>query len=160
MEKNLTIIGAVLIGLAMFGGDTLDKPLGLGIGGGSSVVRVETPSAELRALVSNVSSVLAKDGAGAADRIALGNFYRDAATIIAADPNVARTTGQFRSAYIDAGSTMFTRLNLKKKYDGLASAIEQPIQTVIKLDNRPLTEQDRQGLKKILEAIAWACYGG
>ena len=153
-----TIIVMLVLGwFVLFNPDLSKLSINNLIPSSTTTVTIKEPSADVKEKVQPVKDAVSKFSPD--ERKALVSFYHDGSIILAGDPNVSRTYGQFRTAYIDAGKTMFTRLDLKKHDtdEKFGKIIDGVLMKELGNVNKTLSAEDRTKLVNILDGIAWAC---
>lgn len=98
------------------------------------------PSATMRTAVEKLTTL----SFSRADATAVAKVYGDAAT------SLPSTTEALKQRIIDSGKT----LNLKGKYPGAATTIDEVLKALLGLDVRPTTVSDTSTLR----AVAWAIW--
>ena len=119
---------------------------------------VEPTDPELKESCLAVATIL-KNGKSS-DALRLSSLYSDIGDLIALDGEneVIKTTEEIRQANKLSGSLL--RLDIKGKYDGLATAAEKVIVVSIGQDDLPLDKELRNKSVTAFKALAWACKEG
>ena len=119
---------------------------------------VEPTYPELKESCLAVATIL-KNGKSS-DALRLSSLYSDIGDLIALDGEneVIKTTEEIRQANKLSGSLL--RLDIKGKYEGLATAAEKVIVVSIGQDDLPLDKELRNKSVTAFKALAWACKEG
>ena len=119
---------------------------------------VEPTDPELKESCLAVATIL-KNGKSY-DALRLSSLYSDIGDLIALDGEneVIKTTEEIRQANKLSGSLL--RLDIKGKYEGLATAAEKVIVVSIGQDDLPLDKELRNKSVTAFKALAWACKEG
>ena len=119
---------------------------------------VEPTDPELKESCLAVATIL-KNGKSS-DALRLSSLYSDIGDLIALDGEneVIKTTEEIRQANKLSGSLL--RLDIKGKYEGLATAGEKVIVVSIGQDDLPLDKELRNKSVTAFKALAWACKEG
>lgn len=119
---------------------------------------VEPTDPELKESCLAVATIL-KNGKSS-DALRLSSLYSDIGDLIALDGEneVIKTTEEIRQANKLSGSLL--RLDIKGKYEGLATAAEKVIVVSIGQDDLPLDKELRNKSVTAFKALAWACKEG
>ena len=119
---------------------------------------VEPTDPELKESCLAVATIL-KNGKSS-DALRLSSLYSDIGDLIALDGEneVIKTTEEIRQANKLSGSLL--RLDIKVKYEGLATAAEKVIVVSIGQDDLPLDKELRNKSVTAFKALAWACKEG
>ena len=94
------------------------------------------------------------------DALALASLYKDLSTLISLKTNnmVIVNTETIRQANILAGYML--KLDIKGKYEGLATAAENLVTSTIGKENKSMTDELRAKSVACFEALSWACQEG
>ena len=90
------------------------------------------------------------------DASEIRDFFWQLSQIIRHEPELIKTTEQFREFNMVAGSLNFAGLEMKDKYPELGEAIDKIIMDAIGKEDVPLDDTKRETLYTILHAIAWS----
>jgi hypothetical protein len=90
------------------------------------------------------------------DASEIRDFFWQLSQIIRHEPELIKTTEQFRKFNMVAGSLNFAGLEMKDKYPDLGEAIDKIIMDTIGKEDVPLDDTKRKSLYTILHAIAWS----
>lgn len=115
------------------------------------VVVVDEPSLQYQDMVGGVVAIDIKKE----DANFIAPFFAEVASVIKTDPGFLKSTGQFRDFNTIAGQLHFAGSDLKGKYPSLAKSIDASIIAAIGEKNEPLTDEKRENLISILEAVSW-----
>lgn len=122
------------------------------------------PSPEMQAMVQPVVALRVKN-TEAADKMAV--FFRGAADVVRRDDSVIKTTGQFRTAKMNADLLYAQKTPIVGTL-GSGPVVDAAIIQAISLEDAPLDvvrngvkdSSKRMRLADMLDAIAWAFEGG
>ena len=156
-NKTVLIVVAVfllLIGIFKPNLDTIfpdSKP-------GPTINVVEPTDPELKESCLALATIL-RNGKSS-DALRLSSLYSDIGDLIALDGEneVIKSTEEIRQANKLSGSLL--RLDIKGKYEGLATAAEKVIVVSIGQDDLPLDKELRNKSVTAFKALAWACKEG
>jgi len=163
-NKVALAIGAVLIAVGVFRPDLSNLfPEGNNT---PVVVTPEKSFAEptdpnLLAEADKITAILKTDEENRrVDGMALASLYTDIAKLISLDTDnaVVKTTSEVREVNSVAGTLM--NLQLKGRYEGLASTAKTLVVGVLGDDVATLNEENRENAVAAFEALAWGCYMG
>jgi len=176
MQSKLDWKVFALIGLAWFG-YTHQSELGLNLPGPTPVINVEKPGSvtvngnvvSLSNLVAPITTILRngpKDSSRnrESDCTHLGDFWGAFADILLVDPPNSmdkvylKTNDDVRRYNSEAGALCLGNEGLKGQYDGLAKAVDSTIMTVVPLQAKTLTSDDKSNLFKLFHALKYAAY--
>ena len=115
-------------------------------------VEVPEPSLTNKTLVEGLTSIVTDEK----DRIQLRDFYATLAHVVKTEPNLIKTTGNFREYNSLSGQLNFTGLDMKDKYDSLGGAIDNVLVGAIGKENASFTPEKRKTLVDVLNAISWS----
>jgi hypothetical protein len=90
------------------------------------------------------------------DASEIRDFFWQLSQIIRHEPELIKTTEQFRAFNVVAGGLNFAGLEMKDKYPDLGEAIDKIIMDAIGKEDVPLDGTKREALYTILHAIAWS----
>ena len=90
------------------------------------------------------------------DASEIRDFFWQLSQIIRHEPELIKTTEQFRAFNMVAGGLNFAGLEMKNKYPDLGEAIDKIIMDAIGKEDVPLDDTKRENLYSILHAIAWS----
>jgi hypothetical protein len=90
------------------------------------------------------------------DASCISGFFKELASVLKTDPGFIVTTGQFRDFNIMSGMLNFSSSDIKDTYPNLGNTIDNTIIKVIGNYDVKLTNEKRQELISILEAISWS----
>ena len=90
------------------------------------------------------------------DAAEIRDFFWQLSQIIRHEPELIKTTEQFRKFNMIAGGLNFAGLEMKNKYPDLGEAIDKIIMDAIGKEDVPLDDTKRETLYTILHAIAWS----
>lgn len=125
-------------------------------------IDVEEPTdPNLLAQADKITAILRDGGEDRkTDAMALAHLYKDIATLISLDQEniVVKTTSEVREVNSVAGTLM--NLQLKGKYEGLATTAKALVVSVLGDDVATLNEENRENAVAAFEALAWGCYMG
>jgi hypothetical protein len=163
-NKVVLAVGAALIAVGIFKPDLSNL-----FPGGENTPVVVTPDLDfteptdpsLLAKADEVTAVLKAGGDNRkADGMALARLYKDIATLISLDQEnaVVKTTSEIREVNSVAGTLM--NLQLKGRYENLASTAKELVVSVLGDDVATLNEENREKAVAAFEALAWGCYMG
>lgn len=163
-EKILLAIGGLLIAYAVF------QP-SLNVWSPTIVptptpvvnIEVEAPSdADIKKLAEAVRDAFLNSESDTRqhDALVLANLYKDIATLISLKTNnmVVVNTETIRQANILAGYML--KLDIKGKYEGLATAAENLLISTIGKENKSMTDELRAKSVTCFEALSWGCLEG
>ena len=146
-----TILAAVLCAVALFG-----EPVFEWVKNNVDIVNVvpdatvDEPSLENKELVDDIVKIdFSKE-----DADLVSCFFLELADVVGDDDKVIKTTGQFANFNVMAGILHFDT-EFSGKYEGFGAAVEYAVQNAIGLENQSLTDDKRQDLVDVLEAVAW-----
>ena len=152
----LLICGALLIGLGLFKPDILSvTPKNV-----NNIV-VEQPSTpETKEACNKVIETLLSGPSPKQDGLDLASLYSDISRLIALDGKneVIKSTADLSQVNKIAGSLL--QLDLKNKYDNLASECQSVIVSVIGDENVPMDKELREKAVTAFKNLAWACKRG
>jgi len=153
---NFRIIAAVaLLAVGLFGLPSLPVV--------QPSLSVSEPSEEMKTAVKPVVKIVAK--MSPIDRLWLQNIYQNFAKVVAADgvieESTITSTDSLRAVHVAVLKFIWKGManNSPSKYEGLADAIDDAMNSVISDDSRPLTPEMRKSTVDLCEAIAWAGLG-
>lgn len=115
-------------------------------------VKIPEPSVTNKTLVKGLSEIVTDKK----DRDQLRDFFITLAHVVETDPNLIKTTADFKQYNSLSGQLNFTGLDLKDKYDGLGEAIDKVVVDTLGLENVSMTPEKRKELVDVLTAIAWS----
>lgn len=115
-------------------------------------IAIPEPSVTNKTLVEGLSDVVTDKK----DRIQLRDFFATLAHVIDTDPNLIKTTSDFKEYNSLSGQLNFTGLDLKDKYNDLGEAIDKVIVSTLGLENVNMTPEKRKVLVDVLNAVAWS----
>jgi len=158
-KKVLLIIGGLLILIGLVKPD-LSKLFDLNKRvDNTSVVKLEEPSdANIKKECEDVIKILSSGDSK--DAIRLRDLYLDISKLIELDGEdlVIKNTEEIRQANALAGNML--RLDIKNKYENLATEAKEVIVSVIGDDNISLSPEIRQQAVMSFRYLAWACNEG
>lgn len=158
-KKVLLIIGGLLILIGLVKPD-LSKLFNLNkTVDNASVVKLEEPSdANIKKECEDVIKILSSGDSK--DAIRLRDLYLDISKLIELDGEdlVIKNTEEIRQANALAGNML--RLDIKNKYENLATEAKEVIVSVIGDDNISLSPEIRQQAVMSFRYLAWACNEG
>ncbi len=126
-------------------------------------VSVSEPSEDMKTAVKSVVKVAAK--MSPIDRLWLQNIYENFAKVVSADGIVEEptitSTDSLRAVHVAVLKFIWRGMadNSPSKYEGLAEAIDDAMNSAISDDSRPLTPEMRTKAAELCKAIAWAGLG-
>ena len=159
-NKYLLIFGIALVVFGLFGSN-LNIPVLSPSNTVCSSLEVEAPSSEnLKELADKVVECLQNgDSDRKVDGPRLASLYNDMSVLIALDENsVINNTNAIREANVLAARLL--QINLKDKYDGLAQAMTNLVETHVTEKSVPLDSDLRDKAVEAFSALAWACLEG
>jgi hypothetical protein len=124
-------------------------------------ILVEEPTNEVTLeACKKVTQVLSSGPNPKKDALDLASLYSDVARLIELDGEdmVIKNTEEIASVNKIAGSLL--KLNLKGKYDNLATSCEEVVKSVVGNDNVPLDNDLRKQAVVAFKNLAWACKKG
>ena len=113
---------------------------------------IPDPDAAHQALIQPLREM----GVDPEDAAEIRDFFWQLSQIIRHEPELIKTTEQFRKFNMIAGGLNFAGLEMKNKYPDLGEAIDKIIMDAIGKEDVPLDDTKRETLYKILHAIAWS----
>ena len=90
------------------------------------------------------------------DASQIRDFFWQLSQIVQNEPNIIKTTGQFREFNKVSGGLNFAGLEMKNKYPDLGEAIDDIIMDALGKEDVPLDSKKREALYNVLHAIAWS----
>lgn len=150
-----TVVAVVLLAVGLFGLPSLPSV--------QPSVAVSEPSEDMKTAVRSVVKVASK--MSPLDRLWLQNIYENFAKVVAADgvvdESTITSTDSLRAVHVAVLKFIWKGManNSPSKYEGLAEAIDDAMNSVISADSRPLTPEMRKQTVELCKAIAWAGLG-
>lgn len=160
-NKYLLIFGIVLITIGLSKSTGISLPILPQPGPVCNIVSVEEPSdVTLKQLADTVVECWRN---GSDDRTEdakrLASLYHDMSILIALDDDpVIKTTDAIRDANVLAAKLL--KINLKNKYEGLASAMTKLLEQHVTDQSVSLDDSLRKKASEAFDALAWACLEG
>lgn len=160
-NKYLLVVGVVLILFGLSRSAGISIPILPSPDPACPVVEIEEPSnEELKGLADAVVECWQN---GSDDRSVdgkrLASLYNDMSLLISIDDDaVIKNTDAIREANILAAKLL--KINLKDKYDGLAKAMTNLLETYVTDQSVPLDDDLRAKASEAFKALAWACSEG
>lgn len=151
-----TAISLALLAFAMLG---LPRPRPTA----DALGTITEPSQDMKVAVRPVAKVVSS--MSPIDRLWLQQIYINCARVVAADgiveEPVVTTTDGLRAIHVAVLAFIWKGMadNSPEKYPGLATAIDEALNSVVSGDSRQLTPELRQKAVDIYTAIAWAGLG-
>lgn len=158
MNKNIILaIGAGLLVIGLIKPDLstlnlVNRPVAI------DVLELQEPvDAETKEKANKVIEALVENKDHKLDAKKLRDLYIDLATLISLDGEneVIKNTEDIRQANKLAG--LMLRLDIKGKYQNLASASQALVVSAVGDDNMPLSKELRSKAVDAFKALAWAC---
>jgi hypothetical protein len=150
-----TVVSLALLAFALIGVPKSRTP--------DVLASISEPTQEMKAVVKPVAKVV--QSMSITDRLWLQSIYMNCARVVAADgiveePVVTSTEG-LRAVHVAVLAFIWKGMagNSPEKYPGLATAIDEALNSVVSGDSRQLTPELRQKAVDIYTAIAWAGLG-
>lgn len=164
MKNNiLLMIGAVLVGLGLFG-ENLELPSFSLLNNNSAGNTYITQSPEDSVLLQHSNDIVdILDNSNSPSKkdecLKLSALYYDLSVLMAIDDNaIIEDTAGIREANSLAGKML--NLDIKDKYDGLAAAAKDLMVAAVGEDDVSLTEESRKKAVQAFRALSWAFYKG
>lgn len=158
-KKTLLIIGGLLILIGVIKPDLSKIFNPTKVIDGPSVVKLEEPSnSNTKKECEDVIKIL--NSGDSKDAIRLRDLYLDISKLIELDGKdlVIKNTEEIRQANALAGNML--RLDIKNKYENLATEAKEVIVSVIGDDNISLSPEIREQAVMSFRYLAWACNEG
>jgi hypothetical protein len=90
------------------------------------------------------------------DKNQLRDYFLTLADVVKTEPGLIKTTEQFKNFNSIAGQLNFTGLDLKDKYANLGESVDEIIIATLGKENEDLTQEKRDSLVDVLNAISWS----
>ena len=152
-NKKYQIIFVVALVFISIAGKPIAKVLqGKEITPVDTTPQIVEPSLTNKTLVENLISL----NINKADKNQLRDYFLTLADVVKTEPGLIKTTGQFKNFNSIAGQLNFTGLDMKDKYANLGESVDEIIIATLGKENEDLTQEKRNSLVDVLNAIAWS----